>query len=136
MTVFVDTSALYALLDADDANHERAAKEWRSMIESEQRMVTTNYILVECCALIQSRLGLEAVRAFCDAIVPVLTVDFVSPDAHRLGTAGLLAASRKGLSLVDCVSFETMRHNGIRSAFTFDRHFREYGFESRPRGRE
>lgn len=132
MTVFVDTSALYALLDADDANHARAAKEWKSLLESEQSLVTTNYILVECCALIQNRLGLEAVRVFCDAIVPVLNVDFVSAEVHRLGTAALLAASRKGLSLVDCVSFEVMRHNGIRSVFTFDRHFREYGFEPLP----
>ncbi|MDD3847656.1 MAG: PIN domain-containing protein [Syntrophorhabdaceae bacterium] len=132
MSVFIDTSALFALLDADDNNHTRAAGAWRELIGSGQNLVTTSYVLVESCALIQNRLGFEAVRGFCDDLVPVLSVEFVASDIHRLGTAALLAASRKGLSLVDCVSFETMRELGIRSVFTFDRHFREYGFTALP----
>jgi predicted nucleic acid-binding protein len=35
-------------------------------------------------------------------------------------------------SLVDFFIFEIMRRLGIRSAFTFDRHFRLYGFEILP----
>jgi predicted nucleic acid-binding protein len=132
MSVFVDTSALFAIMDADDNNHARAAGVWRELIGSGQALVTTSYVLVESSALIQSRLGLEAVRGFCDDLVPVLSVEFVTSDIHRLGTAALLAASKRGLSLVDCVSFETMRELGIRSAFTFDRHFREYGFTALP----
>ncbi len=132
MSVFVDTSALFALLDADDDNHANAAKSWPELIGSQQPLITTSYVLVESCALIQNRLGLEAVRGFCDDLVPVLTVEFVTSDIHRLGTAALLAASKRGLSLVDCVSFETMRELGIRSVFTFDRHFRDYGFTVLP----
>ncbi|NLT21935.1 MAG: PIN domain-containing protein [Syntrophorhabdus sp.] len=132
MSVFVDTSALFAIMDADDNNHARAAGVWRELIGSGQALVTTSYVLVESSALIQSRLGLEAARGFCDDLVPVLSVEFVTSDIHRLGTAALLAASKRGLSLVDCVSFETMRELGIRSAFTFDRHFREYGFTALP----
>lgn len=132
MSVFIDTSALFALLDADDSNHKKAAGAWRELVVSRESMITTSYVLVESCALIQNRLGFEAVRGFCDDLVPVLTVEFVTSDIHRLGTAALLAASKRGLSLVDCVSFETMRELGIRSAFTFDRHFREYGFTVLP----
>jgi predicted nucleic acid-binding protein len=128
MSLFADTSAFYALLDADDANHGQSASAWREMMASDQSVVTTNYVLVETFALIQSRLGLEAVREFQGDIVPVLQVEFVTPEMHRLGIAALLAASRRGLSLVDCVSFEVMRELGMKSAFTFDGHFREYGF--------
>jgi predicted nucleic acid-binding protein len=132
MSLFVDTSAFYTLLDADDANHGRSAGTWRDMMASDQELVTTNYVLIETFALIQSRLGLEAVREFQEDIVPVLRVEFVTPEMHRLGIAALLAASRRGLSLVDCVSFEVMRDSGIRSVFTFDGHFREYGFTAIP----
>lgn len=132
MSVFIDTSALFALLDADDSNHTKAAAAWRELIVSRESMITTSYVLVESCALVQNRLGFEAVRGFCDDLVPVLTVEFVTSDMHRLGTAALLAASKRGLSLVDCVSFEAMRELGIRSVFTFDRHFREYGFTVLP----
>ena len=38
----------------------------------------------------------------------------------------------KRLSLTDCVRFELMERLGLRSAFTFDRDFRDCGFEIRP----
>jgi predicted nucleic acid-binding protein len=41
-------------------------------------------------------------------------------------------AGQRDLSLVDFVSFELMRREGIRTAFTFDRHFAEQGFECVP----
>ena len=132
MSVFVDTSAFYALLDADDDNHGRAASAWREMMASDEHLVTTNYVLVEMFALLQSRLGLKAVREFQEGVVPVLHVEFITPETHRLGIAALLSASRRGLSLVDCVSFEVMREPGMKSAFTFDRHFQEYGFTAVP----
>ena len=132
MSLFVDTSAFYALLDADDANHRRSAGAWRDTMTSDQNVVTTNYVLVETFALIQSRLGLQAVREFQEDIVPVLHVEFVTPEMHRLGIAAFLAASRRGLSLVDCVSFHVMRQYGITAAFAFDKHFEDQGFHCNP----
>jgi len=35
----------------------------------------------------------------------------------------------KEISFTDCVSFAIMRRVGIRTAFTFDRHFRDAGFQ-------
>ena len=102
------------------------------MASDEQNVVTTNYILVETFALAQSRLGLEAIKEFQEDMVPVLSVEFVTPEIHRLGIAALLAASRRGLSLVDCISFEVMRDLGIKSVFTFDGHFQQYGFSPIP----
>ena len=52
--------------------------------------------------------------------------------AARAAAGAVLAAGRKELSLVDCVSFQTMRELGVRSAFCFDKHFREQGFETVP----
>jgi predicted nucleic acid-binding protein len=47
---------------------------------------------------------------------------------HQAGLAALLTAGSRPLSLVDCVSFETMRTIGLHVAFAFDRHFAEQGF--------
>lgn len=132
MRIFVDTSAFYALLDSDDGSHPKAEKAWGEIIQPENTVVTSNYVLVETFALVQSRLGLEAARGFQGDLVPILHVEFVTSAIHRLGVAALLSASRRGLSLVDCVSFEVMRDLGIKTAFTFDAHFREQGFEVIP----
>ena len=47
---------------------------------------------------------------------------------HRAGSDALLAAGRRDVSLVDCVSFAAMRREGIADAFAIDRHFAEQGF--------
>ena len=50
-------------------------------------------------------------------------------DALLAVISALLAAAKKNLSLVDCVSFELMGNLGIRTAFAFDAHFKDAGFE-------
>jgi predicted nucleic acid-binding protein len=132
MRIFVDTSALYALLDRDDGNHPKAKKAWGELINPENTLVTSNYVLVETFALLQSRLGFNAVRGFQEDMFPILHVEFVTPGIHRLGVTVLLSASRRGLSLVDCVSFEVMRDLGMKTVFTFNSHFREQGFDVTP----
>jgi predicted nucleic acid-binding protein len=83
-------------------------------------------------ALLQSRLGMSAVRVFRDAILPLVRTECIDEFVHAQAVSAFIAADRRGLSLVDLSSFETMRRLGIRSAFTFDRHFRQYGFETVP----
>jgi len=129
VSVFIDTSALLALLNADDEHCAKAAKVWRRLLEAEEPLVVSNYILVETFALVQSRLGIEAVDLLQEEILPVITVCWVDEKLHQAGTQVLLAERRKKLSLVDCVSFAVMRHFGFKKVFTFDRHFREQGFE-------
>lgn len=132
MTVFVDTSALYAVLDADDDNHPPAAAEWRRLLLSASTVVSTNYVLVETAALLQHRLGLEAVRLFQQDVCPILGVEWVDQVMHAAGMSAVLAAGRRALSLVDCVSFATMNDLGIRDVFAFDRHFADQGFACLP----
>ena len=129
MNVFVDTSAILAVLDAGDANHAQAKAMWEKTVSDGTELVCHNYILVETSAVILRRLGLEAVRVFEQDIVPVLRLVWVTREVHESAASAHLLASRRTLSLVDCVSFEIMRRTGIRSAFAFDRHFTEYGYE-------
>lgn len=132
MTTFIDTSAFFAVLDRDDANHPRAKEQWSEILAHDQVMVTTNYVLVETFALLQHRLGVQAVRTFQQDVMPLITVEWVGEETHRSGVSALLAASKRRLSLVDCVSFETMRVLGIKKVFAFAPHFGEQGFTCLP----
>ena len=53
---FVDTSALLALLDADERYQMACAYAWRSLLAVDERLMTTNYVVVESFALVQHRL--------------------------------------------------------------------------------
>jgi len=134
MRIFIDTSAFYALLDRDDENQwEGEEGVGRGIgLETRHTLITNNYILVETFALLQSRLGLDAVRGFQEDVVPLVHVEFITSELHRSGIAALVSASRRRLSLVDCVSFEVMRYSGIKTAFTFDSHFKKQGFSVIP----
>jgi predicted nucleic acid-binding protein len=132
MSVFADTSGIYAIFDQDDVNHSRAMVAWEDWLRKGERLITNNYVLLETAALLQNRLGVEAVRGLHEDVTPLLRIAWVSEEQHRAGVAAVLAASRKKLSLVDCVSFQTMREQGVRIAFCFDSHFREQGFETKP----
>jgi len=132
MSVFVDTSALLAVLDAGDTHHPPARAEWETLLERDEPLVTTNYVLVESFALVQNRLGMDAVRVLAGDVVPVLRVHWVGESEHRLGLTALVAAGRRQLSLVDCVSFATMRELRLDTAFAFDSDFADQGFRTLP----
>ena len=132
MTVFVDTSAIHAISDDRDASHGEALKSWASLLESRTEMVTTSYVLLETWALLQRRIGLSVLRAFERDIQPLLQIEWITPELHGVAAASVFAAGRRNLSLVDSVSFLVMRRRRIATAFTFDDHFREQGFDVIP----
>jgi predicted nucleic acid-binding protein len=132
MRLFVDTSALLAILNADDNFHLPARDNWSQWVREGAILSTSNYVVVETTALTQRRMGMEATALLHEDILPVIRVEWVTPALHRDGVIALLTARRRDLSLVDCISFELMRRLGIRTAFTFDHHFAEQGFVRLP----
>lgn len=132
MTIFVDTSALIALLDAGEAKHAACAREWKRLLGGDASLVTSNYVIVETCAVAQRRLGMEAVRSLTTDFMPLLAIDWVDEPVHGAGHAAMLTANRKELSLVDCVSFEIMRRRDVATAFALDADFAAQGFNVVP----
>lgn len=128
MTIFVDTSALLSILNRDDDDFLQAQRIWERLAAERAELFTSNYVLVEALALIQNRLGMEAVRDFQESFVPLLQVVWVTVELHQIGVASLLAANRRRLSLVDCVSFAVCRQRQVEQVFAFDAHFSEQGF--------
>jgi predicted nucleic acid-binding protein len=124
--VFVDTSALIALLDEDDRRHTEAGAIFRSLAATAE-LVTHNYVHVEAIALARQRLGRGAVERLIDVFLPLMTIAWVDEASHREA----IAAQRSGagaLSIVDQVSFAVMRTQGLEIAFAFDPDFEAAGF--------
>jgi uncharacterized protein len=132
MSIFVDTSALFAILDADDSNHARADVVWSRLLSEAEELVSTNYVLVETFALIQRRLGMEAVKTLHEDIVPVLTVEWIDNSQHTSAISRLIATAHRQISLVDWISFGIMERLRIKTAFAFDQDFQAHGFQIVP----
>lgn len=126
--VFADTSGLLALLNAKDENHGRAERAFASLRARQAPLVSTSFVLVETYALIGRRLGLDAVRSFRADFAPLIDVVWVDESLHNAGLDLLLDRRKRLLSLVDAVSFVTMRQRNVDNAFAFDPHFEQEGF--------
>lgn len=132
--VFVDTSAIYAVLDRNDANHTDAATIWNALLDrlesDEVSLITSGAHLIETTALVQHRLGMDATRALLDDVVGLFDVIWVEAELHGRATTALLAASRRDVSVVDWTAFEIMRARAITHAFAFDDDFERQGYST------
>jgi predicted nucleic acid-binding protein len=93
-------------------------------------LVSTSFVLVETYALVGRRLGLDAVHNFRTGLAPLLEVVWVDESLHDQGLDSMLDRRSRSLSLVDAVSFVTMRQRDIEETFAFDGHFAPEGFSS------
>jgi len=127
--VFVDTSAILALLVADDSSHRAAKRAFDSLSAEQAGLFTTSYVLLETYALLGRRHGRVAVRRFRDDFAPLLEVIWVDVELHEAGLDAFLESAARSISLVDAVSFAALRARGAHRVFAFDRHFATAGFE-------
>ncbi len=125
--VFADTSGFLALLVPTDKAHAAARRAFASLRQRSALLRTTSYVLVETYALCERRLGLAAVRAFREDFEPLLDVRWVDDGLHERGLDLLLSKKKRGLSLVNAISFVAASDEGLEEAFAFDRHFAEEG---------
>jgi predicted nucleic acid-binding protein len=123
--VLWDSSAILALLDADDADHKPAVAIARQIAAERRPSLITNYIEVEAHALLLRRLGRGLAREW--LLTGGLPVIRALPEEEARGREIVARHSDKDWSLCDAISFAILDVRGIRRAFTFDRHFLQYG---------
>jgi predicted nucleic acid-binding protein len=128
-SVFVDTSGFYAVLDAEDPFHEVARTGFERAERERWQLVTTNYVVHETWALVQHRLGWNAVEDFLDVMLPLCRVEFVDEALHSRAARRCRQSRRRDLSLTDCLSFEVMRQLQLTEAIAQDKHFSENGIQ-------
>ncbi len=128
MKLFIDTSALFAVLVRNDYMNVRATASFKALVAHSANLCTTNYVLLETMALLQARVGLDAARRFHHDFVPALNVHWVDEKLHEKALRRLDLRGRRAVSLVDCTSFVWMEENALTHAFAYDEHFSEEGF--------
>lgn len=127
--VFVDTSAYVALLGPRDDRHAEAVRIVEKIADDRLLHYTTNVMLIEGHAMMLSRLGRTAARAFLTRIEESRTV-VVRARAQDEWRAVVIIDQYhdKDFSFADAISFAVMERLAITQAFTFDRHFEQAGF--------
>jgi uncharacterized protein len=123
--VLWDSSAVLALLDADDADHGLAARTARDIAKERRPSFITNYVEVETHALLLRKLGRALAREW--LLAGGLPVVRASPDEESRAKEILERYNDRDWGLCDAISFAVIASRGVGLAFSFDRHFLQFG---------
>ena len=128
---FVDTSALYALIDRRDSHHSMMSGLVRRILQSRRRLVTTDYIVCEAVNLANARAGHYVGRRILDLIdrSSALRVEGIGSLRFEATKVFYRRHSDHRYSFTDCTSFVIMRELKLLEVLTTDQHFREAGFQ-------
>ena len=128
--VFIDTSAFKALIDPKDDFHKTVDNIWLKLQEEDATLVTTNYILDESFTLVRARCGVKIVDSFRQILArsPNMRVARVTASDESKAWDWFTKDWSK-LSFTDCVSFAVMKRLTLRRVGSFDRHFKQAGFQ-------
>jgi predicted nucleic acid-binding protein len=120
--IFVDTSAWYALVDSDDADHGKAVAFFSA---NTTPLITSNAIFSETVTLIRYRVGHDAALSFGRKLKESTFVRLVTvAQADEELAWDIFSRYRdQAFSYADCTSFAVMQRMKLGTAFTFDRHF-------------
>lgn len=122
--VLWDSSAILALLDADDKDHARAVDVARAIAVERRPSFITNYVEAEAHALLLRKLGRAIAREW--LLSGGLTVLPALPAEEARAKALLASHTDKDWTYCDAVSFAMIEARKVTRAFTFDRHFQQF----------
>ena len=124
--IFVDTGAWYGSAVPDDQDYH-SARQW--LRGNSEPLATTDYIIDELLTLLKKRgyptLALDMGRMLFGgelAEIILITEEDIQTAWH------IFCKFRdKGWSFTDCTSKSVIERLGIKTAFSFDQHFRQFG---------
>lgn len=126
--VFLDTSGLYAWVNKSDPWHEAM----RAMPAQDGcRLVLTDYIVDEACALFVARKIPHYRRRLFQLVdqSAIVRLEWIGPKLFMQARDWMLRYEDQPFSFTDCTSFACMETLGLREAASTDRHFRTAGFD-------
>ena len=130
--IFVDTGAFFASKVSNDINHSSALIIEGQIQEGRYgKMVTTNYILDELFTLLRGRVTHAELIQTGESIrhSPNIRIIWIQEALEEKSWEFFKTHQDKTFSFTDCTSFVVMQTLNINTAFTYDFHFEQAGFQ-------
>jgi len=127
--VFVDTSAIAAVANGNDQDHNSALRIYKKLQELQFYFVVTNFVIAETHAILLQRVkNIEEARTW---LVNSAYKDFgvfkPEKDMEMEAVKEIDKYKDKDFSLTDMLSFLVMEKIGIKYYFAYDKHFAQIG---------
>ena len=125
MKIFVDSSAIAALIIKNDDNHKKALTSLKQMTKMNVELILSNFAVAETYNLIAVRVYPGKAREW--LLTNTWTVERVSAADELEAYKIIEKYADKRYSYTDATSFALIKRLGLDLAFTFDHHFKQYG---------
>lgn len=132
--IFIDTGAWIAIADSNDPYSSEAGQLYTDFIVKREQLVTSDLVLVETYNILLRTIGNKPSINLSNKLKEISFLKVVSVTQHDWDRAWKIIEkySDKDFSFTDCTSLALMERLKIKSAFTFDYHFTQYGFTQIP----
>jgi uncharacterized protein len=124
--VFVDTGAWFASFVPNDPDHASA---WAWLDANHEPLVTSDYVFDELMTLFKVRGEFDRAMVVGEQIRQRQIAELVAITSGDLDSTWRVFSQfrDKDWSFTDCTSLVVMQRLEITKAFSFDRHFRQFG---------
>ncbi len=131
---YVDTSALIALGDSRDANHDRAVQHFKNELSRGTRFTVGKPVMVEYIDGVTKRVGKGKAIKELDAILGsrLISVVFETSADWNRALSHFRNYREMQIDLTDALSFAMMERLHMDAAFTFDSDFEAHGIRIVP----
>lgn len=128
MRIFVDTSALIALVDSKDRNHREALAKRDRLKEEKHNLYTSNLVIYETLTWLAIRLGPGRAAQFGEGLLlqsPSFSILYLTREDELVSLRTLQKYSNLPLSFADSSTIHLVHKNRLDQIFAFDDHFRK-----------
>lgn len=125
--IFLDTSGLFAWINARDPHHELMLSLPR---QPDVRLIVTDYIIDEVCTLFVARNIAHRRQDILHLVrnSRIVRLEWVGQETFWQAWEWLMKFGDQSFSFTDCTSFAVMRRLELSEAATNDAHFETAGF--------
>ena len=129
--VFLDTSGLIAVVNADNQWHAAAETVWRELLASGAQLATTSLVLIELGDGLSRIHHRQLAIRIHDSLHAAPRIEIVQTTSDQEDRAWQLfrQTDDKEWGMTDCVSMIVMRDHDVTRVFSSDHHFEQAGFE-------
>ncbi|OQX27592.1 MAG: hypothetical protein BWK80_04535 [Desulfobacteraceae bacterium IS3] len=135
--IFVDTGAWAALNNKRDRFHSDSVVVNKSLLNEGYFYITTDYVLYETYTLLLYDIGHKRAVELGNEIILLnkkkkIRIVHITDELLTAAWDIFIKYEDKDFSFTDCTSFTVMKNLKTDEAFSFDKHFEQYGFIRHP----
>lgn len=128
--IFIDADAFVSTINEKDANHRKAVEISTTIKKKHLTLITSSYAIGEAITVLSQDVGLTFAIDFATNIYHHEETHIIDVKrVHQLQALKKFSqATSKNVRFTDFINMVLMEEFGIRSIFSFDRHYKQAGF--------